>query len=45
MGIELTDEQVFLTMELDHWFHSATSKQTFEVSARAGCGNLYNIGG
>lgn len=32
MGIELTDEQIFLTMELEHWFHSASSKQTYEIS-------------
>lgn len=38
MGIELTDEQVFLTMELEHWFHSSSSKQLYEITAPAGGG-------
>lgn len=38
MGIELTDEQIFLTLDLEHWFHSNDSKQTYEISGPSGSG-------
>lgn len=38
MGIELTNEQIFLTLELEHWFHSNDSSQLYEISGSSGTG-------
>ena len=38
MGIELNTEQIYLIYDLETWFHSATSKQTYEISGAAGTG-------
>lgn len=43
MGIELTDEQVFLTMEVEHWFRRNDSKQIYEISGKAGVGKSYVV--
>lgn len=38
MEIELTNEQLFLIMELDNWFHSSSSKQLYEITGPSGSG-------
>ena len=38
MGIELNNEQIYLVYDLETWFHSSTSKQTYEISGAAGTG-------
>ena len=38
MGIELNNDQLFTIMDLENWWHSASSKQVFEISGAAGTG-------
>lgn len=38
MGIELTNEQVYAIYDAETWYHSASSKQVFEISGPAGSG-------
>lgn len=37
MGIELTNDQIYTTYDLEHWWHKGTD-QTFEISGAGGTG-------
>lgn len=38
MSIELNNEQIYAVYDLEHWWYSATSKQTFEITGPGGTG-------
>ena len=43
MSIELTEEQIYCTMDLENWWHKKHSKQIFEISGPAGCGKAIPV--
>ena len=38
MGIELNTDQLYTAMDMEHWYHSSSTKQTYEISGAAGTG-------
>lgn len=38
MSIELNTDQLYTAMDMEHWYHSSSTKQTYEISGAAGTG-------
>ena len=43
MNVELNNEQIYALYDLEHWWHSADSKQTFEITGPGGSGKSFIV--